>query len=311
MEKSIVKRETVDVVAQRVRKFQESGQLHLPENYSAENAMKSAWLTIQETVDKDKRTALSVCTRESIANALLNMVVQALNPAKKQCYFVVYGKQLVCQRSYFGSMSVAKMVDPSIADIAAEVVYEGDTFKYQIDRGRKYITVHEQELGNIGKPIVAAYCVVLDRDGNIRKTEIMTWDQITQAWRQSQTKPVNDNGTIKAGSTHAKFPADMALKTVINKCCKPIINATSDSNLLLDAVHRADDAQAEYEVEQEIKAKANQDMLDVHSGGEIVDAEYPDAEEHGIENDPPVTEEEAAEIEAREKAEAATEGPGY
>jgi recombination protein RecT len=38
---------------------------------------------------------LQACTRDSIANALLDMAVQGLNPAKKQGYFIAYGKQLV------------------------------------------------------------------------------------------------------------------------------------------------------------------------------------------------------------------------
>lgn len=317
--KAIVKKETVDVVAARVRQFQESGQLHLPPNYSAENAMKSAWLLIQETTDKDKRPALQVCTKESIANALLYMVVQALNPAKKQCYFVVYGKQLVCQRSYFGSMAVAKMVDETIDDIVAEVVYQGDKFRYQIDKGKKYVMEHEQDIENVGKPIIAAYAMVLDKNGDVTRTEIMTMEQIKQAWKQSQTKPVNDDGSLNAKSTHAKFTADMAKKTVINKVCKPIINASSDSNLLLEAVQYSEDVQAEHETRQEIEENANQEMIDVTpepsqgpdpEEGPPVDAGSP--EEWGGEP----TEEEKAEIEAREMAEAegqatGTDGPGF
>lgn len=308
-DKAIVKRETVDVVATRVRQFQESGQLHLPPNYSAENAMKSAWLIVQEATDRDGKPALSVCTRESIANALLYMVVQALNPAKKQCYFIVYGKQLVCQRSYFGSMAVAKMVDESIDDIVAEVVYEGDTFKYKINRGQKEVVEHMQEIDNVGKQIKAAYCMIIGKDGNVKKTEIMTWEQIKQAWSQSKTKPVDDKGNVKSSSTHGKFPADMAKKTVINKACKPIINSSADSTLLLEAVQHSDEVQAEHEAQAEIDANANQEFIDVSP------TEAPAPEENSQENDPPISEEEAAEIEAREAAEAeqatGTNGPGF
>src|SRR5690606_36842274 len=103
-----VKRDTVDVVAERVRHFQERGEIHFPANYSPENAMKSAWLILQETKDRNKRPALDVCTKDSLANALLDMVVQGLNPQKKQGYFIVYGKQLVFLGSYFGTMAVTK-----------------------------------------------------------------------------------------------------------------------------------------------------------------------------------------------------------
>ncbi len=72
--------------------------------------MKSAWLILQAAVDKDKKPVLEVCSKNSIANALLDMVVQGLNPAKKQCYFIAYGNGLACQRSYFGTMAVTKQV---------------------------------------------------------------------------------------------------------------------------------------------------------------------------------------------------------
>jgi len=102
---ALVKKDTVDIVAAKVREFQERGELDLPPNYSPENAMKSAWLILQNTFDKNKKPVLHACTKDSIANSLLDMIVQGLNPAKKQCYFIAYGNQLVCQRSYFGTMA--------------------------------------------------------------------------------------------------------------------------------------------------------------------------------------------------------------
>ena len=64
-------------------RFITSGELRLPADYSPENAMKSAWLMLQETVDRDKKPALQVCTRESVYNALLGMAVQGLKPRQK------------------------------------------------------------------------------------------------------------------------------------------------------------------------------------------------------------------------------------
>ena len=263
---ALLKKDTADVVAAKVRQFQEAGELHLPANYSAENAMKSAWLILQSTVDMNKRPALEVCTKDSIANSLLDMVVQGLNPAKKQGYFIVYANKLVFQRSYFGTMAVAKMVDDAIAEdgIYAEVVYEGDTFKYKINRGRKEITDHEQALENInGGKIKAAYCVVVDSDGCVKKTEIMTIDEIKQAWAQSQMKPIDEKGNIKAGSTHDKFTADMCKKTVINRACKPIINSSNDSNLLARSFNRSSEIIAEENAAAEIAEHANGEIIDI------------------------------------------------
>lgn len=266
-----LKGEISDVVASKVRQFQQSGEIHLPAGYSPENAMKSAWLILQNTLDRDKNPVLTSCTKVSIMNALLDMVVQGLNPAKKQCYFIAYGKQLVCQRSYFGTMCVTKMVDDSIADIIAEVVYEGDNFKYSLVRGKKDITEHTQALENVNsKKIKAAYCLVINTDGEVAKTEIMTFDEIKQAWKKSQMNPVDNNGQLKAGSTHEQFAADMAKKTVINRACKPIINSSNDWHLLRKSAARSDEIRAEVDVMEEVEANANTMLID------IADTEYED-----------------------------------
>ncbi|OUM99332.1 MAG: hypothetical protein BAA04_09725 [Firmicutes bacterium ZCTH02-B6] len=257
---AVLKRDTVDVVAGRINELMRSGELHLPADYSVHNALKSAWLVLQETVDKDKRPVLSVCSRESIANALLDMAIQGLNPAKRQCYFIAYGSQLVCQRSYFGDMALVKRILPR-AEIWFNVVYEGDEFEYQFERGRRVITKHNQRIENV-KPdkIVAAYCVIEPGDGRPAHTEIMTWAQIQQSWRQSkQFKP--EGGT----TPHHTFPDQMALRTVIRRACKAVINSSSDDYLLLHHMHRSDEVAAEAEAAQ----YANGQVIDVEP--EVVD----------------------------------------
>lgn len=305
----LVKKNTVDVVASKVREFQESGQLHLPGDYSPENAMKSAWLILQNTLDRDKKPVLTVCSRDSIANSLFDMVVQGLNPAKKQGYFIAYGKQLVFQRSYFGTMALIKRVDSTVEDIFAEVVYEGDTFKYRINRGKKEVTEHEQSLDNVdGQKIKAAYCMIIDTSGEVKRTEIMTINEIKQAWKQSQVKPVDENGVIRSGSTHEKFTADMCKKTVINKACKPIINSSSDNYLFRESFNRAAEISAEEEVAHEIRENANI--------GPIIDVETTvvmDAKEY-VEEDPSLNNDSwdnAGESPEQVMHETAGEGPGF
>lgn len=255
-ELALIKKDTVDVVADKVRKFQESGELSFPANYSPENAMKAAWLSIQDTYNKDNKPALEVCTRDSVANSLLSMVVQGLNPVKKQCYFIVYGNKLVLQRSYFGAMHVAKTVAPDIAHILGEVVYEGQPFKYAKKNGLTYIVEHQMQLGDSRKPIVGAYCQVLYKDGTENAT-VMTIDEIMSAWSMSPTHPIDQNGELKASSTHAKFTAEMAKKTVINRACKSIINSSGDDSLLIEAYHQTESDITEAEVQEEIETKAN------------------------------------------------------
>lgn len=269
-ELAIVKKDVVDLVTDKVREFTTSGELSFPPNYSAENAMKSAWLILQETKAKnDKKEevpALTYCTRDSIANALLNMVVQGLNPAKKQCYFIAYGNQLTCQRSYFGNIYLAKLADPEIEDIIGTTVYEGDEFEYFIHRGKTFIRKHVQQLGNVDKRrIVAAYATVLRKDGDANReySKIMTMEEIKQAWKQSRMYPVDDKGNIKTGSTHDKFTSDMAEKTVINGTCKQIINTSTDSYLVLQTYRKTEDAIVTAETAATIEAKANQTIIDV------------------------------------------------
>lgn len=253
---ALIKKDVVDVVGKKVQEFVSRGELHLPPNYSVENAMKSAWLILQNTVDKDKRPVLQVCTKDSIANALLDMAVQGLNPAKKQGYFIAYGKQLVFQRSYFGTMAVTKRV-AGAKDIFAEVVYKGDEFEYTIKNGNKYITKHIQRIENVDpNNIVAAYCtIVFDDDRQF--TDVMTWDEIQKAWSKSKNNPDRE------GSTHKDFAQEMARKTVINRACKRYLNSSDDGSLLMQHVNREDEVIAEAEVEAEIEENANQEFIDV------------------------------------------------
>lgn len=268
---SVIKKGVVDIVAGMIKGLVDSSQLHLPKGYSAENAMKEAWLILQDVKAGDNKKALEVCDKNSIANALLSMVVQGLNVGKKQGYFIPYGKTLTFQRSYLGAEAVAMRVDPKIAEFAHAVVYEDDKFKYGILNGKKAVTTHEQDIDNVDKTkIKAAYCIALDKNGDPMKTEIMTMADIKQSWKQSKLEPVDSQGNIKATSTHGKFTEAMALRTVINKLCKPIINSSDDS-ALLESINRNDDLADEAAARAEIEDNANM--------GEVVEIPGPEAPE--------------------------------
>ncbi|MGB4291854.1 MAG: RecT family recombinase [Bacteroidales bacterium] len=270
---ALVKKDVVDVVGKKVQEFVSRGELRLPPNYSVENAMKSAWLILQNTFDKDKKPVLQNCTKDSIANALLDMAVQGLNPAKKQGYFIAYGRQLVFQRSYFGTMAVTKRV-AGAKDIFAEIVYKGDEFEYTIHRGNKVITKHVQRIENVDpNNIVAAYCTIIFDDDR-QFTDIMTWQEIQKAWSKSKNNPDRE------GSTHKDFAQEMARKTVINRACKRYLNSSDDGSLLMYHVNRADEVAAEAEVEAEIEENANQELIDIEY--EVADEE-PEVEEKAAE----------------------------
>lgn len=293
---ALIKKDVVDVVGKKVQEFVSRGELHLPPNYSVENAMKSAWLILQSTVDKDKRPVLQTCTKDSIANALLDMAVQGLNPAKKQGYFIAYGKQLVFQRSYFGTMAVTKRV-AGAKDIFAEIVYKGDEFEYTIHRGNKVITKHVQRIENVDPGnIVAAYCTIIFDDDR-QFTDIMTWQEIQKAWSKSKMNPE------KEGSTHKEFAQEMCRKTVINRACKRYLNSSDDGSLLMQHVNRADEIAAEAEIEAEIEENANTEYIDIEPEYESEhEEEQPDIE-------PEPKEETGKEKPAQQQM--TIEGPGF
>jgi len=263
---------TVGATMTRIGEMQDGNQIQFPADYSPQNALQAAWLILQETVDRERKPVLEACTKTSIANSLLDMVVSGLNPAKKQGYFIAYGKQLSFQRSYFGSMALAKRVDPTILDIVAEVIFEGDEFEYEIVRGVRQIVKHRQTLGSIdsGK-VKGAYCMIIGQEGVVQKTEIMTMKEIKKSWSKSKMKPVETNGDIKKGSTHADYLVEMCKKTIINRTCKPIINSSSDK-ALLSAVNRSEFTASEQAAQTRIEENANK--------GEVVDLEPPPAEDH-------------------------------
>jgi recombination protein RecT len=261
-------RELVAAVEAKLVKMIGSGELQIPKNYSAENAMKVAYLILQRTTTKTKEPVLKACTPASISNSLMDMVTQALDPNKKQGYFIAYGNQLSFQRSYFGSMALAERANPNIARFASEVVYADDELEYEIRNGEKRVLQHKQKLGNIDKTkIIAAYAMALDRKGNVITSVLLTWDEIMASWGQSKAYPIDDKGRLKPDSTHAKHTAEMAKRTAINRVCKYIINASDDSHLYREVVARTD----------EDGPDMNGELLDIEEGGfEIIDGEPAD-----------------------------------
>lgn len=248
-------RNITDKVLSRVKKLEEKGQLKVPANYSPENALKSAYLILTETLDKDKKPVLQSCSEASIANALLDMVIQGLSPAKKQCYFIAYGGKLQLSRSYLGTIAVTKRLK-GVKNVVANIIYEGDEFAYEfdLDTGLKKITKHEQNFENIDPAkIKGAYAIVVMEDGQ-NYIEIMNINQIKKSWNQ---------GAAKGNSgAHQNFADEMAKKTVINRACKMFVNTSDDSDLLIEAINNSEEksydesnliTNAEYEVKEEIK----------------------------------------------------------
>lgn len=216
----------VTSVSERIKEMQEQGMINFPPTYSAQNALQSAWSVIQETRDINGRKALEICTIASISSALMNTVIQGLNPLKNQIYYIVYGDQLKATRSYFGTIAVVKRI-PGVKDIFADVVYEGDKFLLSKHRGTWKIEEHSSGFENINPDkIVAAYCTIEFDDGREPYTEIMNMEQIQRSWNKSRSSK---------RQTHKEFPDQMAKRTVINRACKWFFSTSNDQDLIMEA----------------------------------------------------------------------------
>lgn len=264
-----IKDNVVEEVGKQIEVLQKKGNLALPPNYSAQNALMSAWLVLQETLDKNKLPVLQSCSRPSIVNSLLDMCIQGLNPSKDQCYFIAFGKKLTCMRSYFGSMAIVKNL-AGAKDVYGEIIYAGDEFAYEIKNGNKKVISHTQRFANIDPAKIAgAYCTIVFADREF--TEVMDIQQIKTAWKKSKMDPGRE------GSTHKEFPEEMCKRTVIQRACKRYINSSSDDVTLLEALNRTDEISTEEEVSEEIKEKGNKQVIDI----EKVDLPDTGAEQKG------------------------------
>lgn len=224
-ELALLKKDITDSVMERISPMIESKEIRLPSGFSVGNALHSAWFVLLETKNKDGRSVLQTCTKESIANSLFKMSIWGLSVAKKQVAFIAYGNQLNCQPEYHGNMALAKRYG-GIAQINSGVIYKNDVFKYSVntETGRKKLIEHTQELENINdEQIRGAYCILTFTDGSEPYLEVMSFEQIKKAWMQ---------GAAKGGSpAHKNFGGEMAKKTVINRACKLFISSSDDAAL--------------------------------------------------------------------------------
>lgn len=245
-----IQKDISDQVSVKTEKLLKSG-LVLPKNYNYQSALKSAFFALNKVQDRNHQPALQVCTRESIANALLDMVNQGLNPAKTQCYFIIYGHEVQLQRSYFGTITVLKSLE-EVKDIYADVIHQDDKFEIAAEEGRMLIKDFEPKFQNLDKPLVGAFAVVERTDGQKVYT-IMTKKQIDNSWSQAKTNKVQN-----------KFPEEMAKRTVLDRAAKMFVNTSDDSNLDFDAIQRTtdnefEDDSTETQVRRNITQSANQE----------------------------------------------------
>lgn len=245
---ALVDNKFIDALSAQLQQKQEYG-LTFPADYNPTNALMGAYLILKETCDKNGKNVLETCSQTSIANSLMDMVTMGLSMQKKQCYPIAYGGKLQCQVSYHGHKAMAHRYGAKT--INAEVIYDGDTFKYHIENGRKILDEHTQSFENIDlNKIKGAYCVIALSDGSTY-IEVMNIGQIKTAWKKGY-------GYKEGSGTHAEFTDMMAKKTVTSRACKQIVQQYGDV-FAVEAFenaesHENDDRVAEdvaYEIENE------------------------------------------------------------
>lgn len=222
-----IQKDITDTVSTKITELEKTG-LQLPKNYNAQNALKAAFFTLNETITRDKKPVLVACDKASIANTLLDMVTQGLSPAKNQCYFIPYGSKLQMQRSYFGTVAVLKRLN-DIADVKAEVIHKGDEFEIGSNQDMEtVVSKFVPKFENLDNELVGAFAIIKRTDGQLDYT-IMTKKQIDKSW--SQTRQHNNQ-------VQKNFGDEMAKRTVLNRAAKMYINTSDDSDLLTDAINR-------------------------------------------------------------------------
>ena len=245
--------ETTQQILDKVNCWQETGELILPKDYKVGNAIKLAWLYLQTVEDRSHRKAIDVCTKDSICNALLDMVLHGEYP-KKHCYFIVYGDRLEWNERYLGKYMRAKR-DTDIEAVYPQVVYQGDEFVYTIDElGQYQLVKHVPNLDNLDiTKIKAAYAIVVNKD-KTRHMEIMTIDQIKKSWMQGAAKG--------ASGAHTNFTDQMCKKTVMARACKIALDSQADF-ADDDDDNRKDEATAERDAAQH-RQVAEAEAVELH-----------------------------------------------
>jgi recombination protein RecT len=262
-----IKKDISTQVLAKIETFKNSGELKLPKDYNAENALKSAYIILSDP----KNNILAKCEKSSVAEALLKMVVYGVSPIKKQCYFIPYGYKLECSISYAGNIVTAKRYG-NLKSIKANAIFEGDEFEFEVDAvtGRRKVIKHKQTLESVGSlKLKGAYAVYELIDGTF-DVEVMNMVQIQAAWGQG--------GAGGNSPAHKKFPDQMACKTVINRACKLLISSSDDSVLYepLDENEKMIDV-TNANVQHEIKTEANKEPL-TFDASKIEEAEVVDEE---------------------------------
>mgnify|MGYP000892610219 CR=1 FL=1 len=208
-----------DTIYNTLTRYERNGAIDIPAGYSVGNALKTAWLKIQ---DDEK---LMACTDASKANAMLQMCVLGLDVSKSQAYLIPYGNKCTLMPSYFGKQVMVMRIH-GVKNIVSGILYKDTDYNLTVDE-------FGNDIINILKPcplekrvpenISGAWCkIILDKEvfGMSEFDCIMNKKQIDKAFSKAKTKNVQND-----------FPEEMSKRTVINRCVKNFVNTRTDQDV--------------------------------------------------------------------------------
>jgi recombination protein RecT len=237
---TVAEKTIADTVQNRVNALVTAGRLNLPQDYSLGNAMSSAFLKLQKTKDRNGKPVLEACTKESIANTLLDMAIMGLSMSKDQCYPIAYGTELTCFVSVWGKIAAFKRLKGVEGDPVANLIYEGDEVELDNTNGELSIAKHVQKWESVvnGK-ITGAYASV--KFNGQKRWAVLPMREILEGWSKSQ-----------ADKNHLQFTGEFAKRSALNRLMKSIIKTTSDKDILAEVLDENEKRQFDFESTGEV-----------------------------------------------------------
>lgn len=210
---SLATKNISDKIIENAIALMNNEQIQAPKGYNVGNELKLAYYKILAVKD------VQLCTKDSIANALMECAIQGLSTQQNQCYFIKYGNSISLQRSYFGDIALLKRTG-LVVDVYANVIYEGDIIETGFDEyGMECVIRHETKFGNQDNKIIGAYAVAVGVN-KYKRYAIMTRRQLENNWKLSKSR--------QNSSFLNDFTEEASKRTAIRRLVKMILNTAID-----------------------------------------------------------------------------------
>lgn len=202
---------------------------------------------------------LANCTKTSLIGALLCSAQAGLEPntALGQAYIIPYGKEAQFQISYKGLIELAHR-SGQLKDISAHIVYENDTFEYELGLEPKLKHIPAMKDRGEAVWVYAVYHLVSGGYG----FEVMSVEDINKHRNKYSKVRSNSSPWVTAWE-------EMAKKTVVKKALKyapmasDFVRASNQDEHTADIDLKADFLEPTINYEEEAIIEAEYDIDDV------------------------------------------------